>query len=287
MATISRFSAVASVGRLQLQRASSPGCMWLAVHLVYIIGFKHRITTLLHWAVSFLGRGRAERVVTEQQVFARTGDRRTSATSSTPSCPGWRRTARHRRRHRAPGRRRAAGPTGVPPRQERPAPIPYAGRVTRGAARCQRCAGGTRRHTARSVSDEASTAAPRRGRAATTWSSPCRAATVDLRGRGVAGASRPWRRSRRAGRRRRPRRRGTRGRRRRALALGDPEGVERLGEVGQQAVGGALVTKLPSGPRSRVAALTAAPAKPRLGGDLLVDDLGQRLHRHGAAGRVE
>ena len=30
-----------------------------------------RITTLLHWFVSFLGRGRAERVATEQQVFGR------------------------------------------------------------------------------------------------------------------------------------------------------------------------------------------------------------------------
>ena len=29
------------------------------------------MTTLLHWAVSFLGRGRAERVATEQQVFGR------------------------------------------------------------------------------------------------------------------------------------------------------------------------------------------------------------------------
>ena len=42
------------------------------MHLVYIIGFKHRLTTLLHWAVSFVGRGRSERTVTEQQVFART-----------------------------------------------------------------------------------------------------------------------------------------------------------------------------------------------------------------------
>ena len=41
------------------------------MHLVYIIGFKHRITTLLHWIVTFIGRGRSERVVTEQQVFAR------------------------------------------------------------------------------------------------------------------------------------------------------------------------------------------------------------------------
>ena len=29
------------------------------------------MTTLLHWTVSFLGRGRAERTITEQQVFAR------------------------------------------------------------------------------------------------------------------------------------------------------------------------------------------------------------------------
>jgi NADH dehydrogenase len=39
--------------------------------MVYLIGFKHRVTTLLHWIVSFIGSGRAERVVTEQQVIAR------------------------------------------------------------------------------------------------------------------------------------------------------------------------------------------------------------------------
>ncbi len=70
MATISRFSAVASVGRAQFSGFFA-WILWLAVHLVYIIGFKHRITTLLHWVVTFIGRGRSERVVTEQQVFAR------------------------------------------------------------------------------------------------------------------------------------------------------------------------------------------------------------------------
>jgi NADH dehydrogenase len=70
MATISRFSAVASIGRLRLSGFIA-WVMWLAVHLVYIIGFKSRITTLLHWAVSFLGRGRSERTTTQQQVFAR------------------------------------------------------------------------------------------------------------------------------------------------------------------------------------------------------------------------
>jgi NADH:ubiquinone reductase (H+-translocating) len=70
MATISRFSAVASIGRLRLSGFTA-WLMWLAVHLFYLIGFKNRLTTLLHWAVSFVGRGRSERTVTQQQIFAR------------------------------------------------------------------------------------------------------------------------------------------------------------------------------------------------------------------------
>jgi len=70
MATISRFSAVASIGRFRLSGFVA-WLMWLGVHLVYLVGFKHRLTTLLHWAVSFVGRGRSERTVTEQQIFAR------------------------------------------------------------------------------------------------------------------------------------------------------------------------------------------------------------------------
>jgi NADH:ubiquinone reductase (H+-translocating) len=70
MATVSRFHAVASVGRLRL--AGFPAwIMWLAVHLLYLVGFKNRLTTVLHWTHSFAGRGRAERVTTSQQVLAR------------------------------------------------------------------------------------------------------------------------------------------------------------------------------------------------------------------------
>jgi NADH dehydrogenase len=70
MATISRFRAIAEIGKLKVTGFTA-WLLWLGVHLVYIIGFKSRVTTLLHWAVSFLGRGRSERTVTEQQVFAR------------------------------------------------------------------------------------------------------------------------------------------------------------------------------------------------------------------------
>ncbi len=70
MATISRFRAIASIRGVRLTGFVA-WASWLGVHLFYLIGFKHRVTTLLHWAVSFVGRGRAERTVTHQQIFAR------------------------------------------------------------------------------------------------------------------------------------------------------------------------------------------------------------------------
>jgi NADH dehydrogenase len=70
MATVSRFHAVASIKGMRFSGFVA-WLLWLAVHLVYIVGFKKRVTTVLHWAVSFVGRGRSERVATEQQVLAR------------------------------------------------------------------------------------------------------------------------------------------------------------------------------------------------------------------------
>ena len=70
MATISRFSAVADIKGMKFEGFIA-WVLWLVVHLVYIIGFKSRVTTVLHWAVSFLGRGRSQRVATQQQVYGR------------------------------------------------------------------------------------------------------------------------------------------------------------------------------------------------------------------------
>jgi NADH dehydrogenase len=70
MATVSRLSAVASVGKLRFSGFAA-WVLWLVVHLMYLVGFKNRLTTVLHWTVSFVGRGRSERAVTAQQVFAR------------------------------------------------------------------------------------------------------------------------------------------------------------------------------------------------------------------------
>lgn len=70
LATISRFAAVAKIGPVQ-SAGFGAWLLWLGVHIVYLVGFKNRVTTLLHWAVSFIGRGRSERAATWQQVVGR------------------------------------------------------------------------------------------------------------------------------------------------------------------------------------------------------------------------
>ena len=93
MATISRFSAIAELpGRIRLTGFVA-WLAWLFIHIVYLIGFKNRVTTLLHWFVSFIGRGRAQRAITNQQVFARTAMQRLeeverSAQPTAPTSPG-------------------------------------------------------------------------------------------------------------------------------------------------------------------------------------------------------
>ncbi|MCL3862246.1 NAD(P)/FAD-dependent oxidoreductase [Actinotalea sp. K2] len=106
MATVSRFYAVASVGRWHVAGFVA-WLLWLVVHLIYLIGFKNRLTTLLHWAVSFVGRGRSERTATLQQVLARTALQDYEEL-----------------------RRSAAGPSDVRAPTESPAPRPAQGPAT-------------------------------------------------------------------------------------------------------------------------------------------------------------
>jgi NADH dehydrogenase len=88
MATIARFKAVAYFGRVPVVGLVA-WLMWLVVHLAFLTGFRNRLAAVANWAVTFIGRGRRQRAITEQQVFART--RASAATSD--AAP-----ARHRRR---------------------------------------------------------------------------------------------------------------------------------------------------------------------------------------------
>ncbi|HET9876433.1 MAG TPA: NAD(P)/FAD-dependent oxidoreductase [Mycobacterium sp.] len=71
MSTVSRFSAVAKIGPLEFSGFIA-WLAWMLLHLVYLVGFKAKISTLLSWNVTFLSTRRGQLTITEQQAFART-----------------------------------------------------------------------------------------------------------------------------------------------------------------------------------------------------------------------
>jgi NADH:ubiquinone reductase (H+-translocating) len=84
MAIVARFSAVVSIGRLRL--AGFPAwLMWLLVHLLYLVGFRNRLTSLLDWAVAFGGGGRSERTVTRSAIRGLAPETPSHSTSDHPS----------------------------------------------------------------------------------------------------------------------------------------------------------------------------------------------------------
>jgi NADH dehydrogenase len=84
LATISRFRAVAKIGPLRIGGFVG-WILWLVVHITFLTGFKNRFGALARWTISFLGRGRSERTITEQQVVARNGLRPIQPTPPAPN----------------------------------------------------------------------------------------------------------------------------------------------------------------------------------------------------------
>ena len=82
MATISRFQAIALIGRVQTSGFIA-WLMWLAVHLYALTGFKNRFAVVANWLIAFLGRGRPQRAITSQQVFARQALEQAAAITAT------------------------------------------------------------------------------------------------------------------------------------------------------------------------------------------------------------
>jgi len=68
MATVSRFSAVAKVGRLELAGVVA-WLAWMLLHLVYLVGFKSKMTTVISWNATFLTLSRSQLTITERQAL--------------------------------------------------------------------------------------------------------------------------------------------------------------------------------------------------------------------------
>jgi len=71
MATIGRFRAVVEFKGVRLSGFAG-WVMWLAVHLVFLTGFRNRLGALFRWSGALLGRHREERAFTVRR--ASTGD---------------------------------------------------------------------------------------------------------------------------------------------------------------------------------------------------------------------
>ena len=71
MATVSRHSAVAKVGPLELGGYVA-WVAWLLLHLVYLVGFKSKITTLISWTTTFLTMSRGQLTITGRQALSPT-----------------------------------------------------------------------------------------------------------------------------------------------------------------------------------------------------------------------
>ncbi len=70
MALISRYSAVAQVGKLEFGGFIA-WLAWLLLHLYYLIGHRNRIAAMFAWGISFLGRTRGQMAITSQMMYAR------------------------------------------------------------------------------------------------------------------------------------------------------------------------------------------------------------------------
>jgi len=70
MALVSRYSAVAHVGKLEFGGFIA-WLAWLLLHLYYLVGHRNRVAALFAWGISFLGRTRGQMAITSQMIYAR------------------------------------------------------------------------------------------------------------------------------------------------------------------------------------------------------------------------
>lgn len=71
MATISRFSAVVKLGKVEITGFIG-WLLWLAVHVMFLVGFRNRFVSAVNWGLNALSRNRWHLTTTRQQLHART-----------------------------------------------------------------------------------------------------------------------------------------------------------------------------------------------------------------------
>jgi len=71
MAIVSRFSAVVKMGKVEVTGFIG-WVLWLAVHVLFLVGFRNRLVSMLNWGLNSVSRTRYNLATTRQQLHSRT-----------------------------------------------------------------------------------------------------------------------------------------------------------------------------------------------------------------------
>ncbi|GAB2514564.1 NAD(P)/FAD-dependent oxidoreductase [Corynebacterium atrinae] len=71
MAIVSRFNAVVKMGKVEVTGLAG-WMLWLGVHVVFLVGFRNRLVSMINWGVNSVSRTRYNLATTRQQLHSRT-----------------------------------------------------------------------------------------------------------------------------------------------------------------------------------------------------------------------
>jgi NADH dehydrogenase len=67
MATIGRSKAIAEIGRLHFSGLAA-WLMWLALHIVFLVGLRNRVSVFMNWVYSYFTYGRGARIILDGEI---------------------------------------------------------------------------------------------------------------------------------------------------------------------------------------------------------------------------
>jgi len=88
LATIGRHRAVARFGRLQVEGYFA-WFLWLFVHIMYLVGFRNRLSVLLQWTYAYLTYQRGVRLISGEMSRRYSTAVPAERPAASPTIPGW------------------------------------------------------------------------------------------------------------------------------------------------------------------------------------------------------
>jgi NADH dehydrogenase len=88
LATIGRHKAVARFGKLEIEGYVA-WFLWLFVHVMYLVGFRNRLSVLVQWGYAYLTYQRGVRLISGEMIRRDSTAVPSERPASSPTIPGW------------------------------------------------------------------------------------------------------------------------------------------------------------------------------------------------------